>query len=101
MQNNRLNKRRQQAYLNDTSNTNTGIGANANGVYGIGDTESMINAKPVVSISAGSYGNSDVTPQSNKFNFNESDYIPSAGNGYHLGDYPQTEMYGDPADYQR
>jgi len=27
--------------------------------------------------------------------------VPSAQNGYHLGDYPQTEMYGDPTDYQR
>lgn len=61
---------------------------------------SILSAKPAVSISAGSYAG-DVAPQSNKFTFNESDYVPSAQNGYHLGDYPQTEMYGDPTDYQR
>ena len=40
-------------------------------------------------------------PKQKRFDFADSDYIPSAGNGYHLGDYPQTEMYGDPTDYQR
>lgn len=75
MQNDRLNRKRQQAYLNDTgdnTNTNTGIGANANGVYGIGNdsvgnTGIGANANGVYgigqqpindnSISVGSYAN--------------------------------------------
>lgn len=80
--------------------TPAGIGADANGVYGVGSSNPVQNAQPSASISVGSYAG-DVTPQSNKFTFNESDYVPSAQNGYHLGDYPQTEMYGDPTDYQR
>lgn len=27
--------------------------------------------------------------------------MPTEQNGFHLGDYPQTEMYGDPKDWQR
>lgn len=101
---NRARKAQQQAYkanTEDTPPTNVGIGVDANGFHGMEDMNSILSAKPEVSISAGSYGNGDVTPQANKFSFNESDYIPSAENGYHLGDYPQTEMYGDPADFQR
>lgn len=76
-----------------------GIGADAqSGVYGVGDTNTILNAQPSASVSVGSYAG-DVAPQQNKFTFNESDYVPSAQNGYHLGDYPQTEMYGDPTDY--
>ena len=37
----------------------------------------------------------------NKFTFNEEDLIPSEQNGYHLGDYPKTEMYGHPEDFKR
>ena len=70
-------KAQRQEYKASTDNTHptTGIGADANGVQ--------------------------VMPKQKRFDFADSDYIPSAGNGYHLGDYPQTEMYGDPTDYQR
>ena len=70
-------KAQRQEYKASTDNTppTTGIGADANGVQ--------------------------VMPKQKRFDFADSDYIPSAGNGYHLGDYPQTEMYGDPTDYQR
>ena len=54
-----------------------GIGANANGVYG-------------------------VTPASNsKYTFNEQDYIPNEKNGYHINDNPRMAEWGHPQDYQR
>lgn len=45
--------------------------------------------------------NSVEQPNEGKYSFNESEYIPNAQNGYHLGDYKQTEMFGNPTDYQR
>lgn len=75
------------------------IGVDASGVYGVNSTP----AQPPVGIGADASGMYGVngTPQQSKYTFNESDYIPSEGNGYHLGDYKQTEMYGNPTDFQR
>lgn len=73
-----------------------GIGADANGVYGVPSQPSggiCVDANGVYGVNG--------TPQPNKYTFNESDYIPSAQNGYHLGNYHQTEMYGSPTDFQR
>lgn len=54
-------KAQRQGYKAGTDNTppaNVGVGVDANGFYGIGDMNSMLSAKPAVSISAGSYGDS-------------------------------------------
>ena len=91
---------RAEAQKYGNSNPQQGaIGADANGVYGVNSTP----AQPPVGIGADASGMYGVngTPQQSKYTFNESDYIPSEGNGYHLGDYKQTEMYGNPTDFQR
>ena len=54
-------KAQRQEYKAGTDNTpptNVGIGVDANGFHGVGDMNSILSAKPTVSISAGSYGDS-------------------------------------------
>lgn len=67
----RARKAQQQEYkanTEDTPPTNVGIGVDANGFHGMGDMDSILSAKPAVSISAGSYGDSigAMPPQNDK-----------------------------------
>ena len=92
-----------RANENQNGNQNGAIGFDTGGAYSVIGGQKVYNnlAQPSGGIgvdASGVYGVNG-TPQSNKYTFNESDYIPSAENGYHLGNYKQTEMYGDPSDF--
>lgn len=74
-----------------------GIGADENGIYGI---NSQADQQGIGANANGVYGVAPATASNNKYTFNESDYIPSAGNSYHINDNPRMAEWGSSQDWQ-
>lgn len=73
------------------------FGADANGVYGI---NSQADRQGIGADANGVYGVAPATASNNKYTFNESDYIPSASNSYHINDNPRMAEWGSSQDWQ-
>lgn len=113
MQNNRLNNARKEQWSKEHGggNGNNGtIGGNATAPSDVGTF--TMNNNGIDSMPSGYTMGSPIEANGTDYSFlarqgkDPNDYtfqnaMPTEQNGFHLGDYPQTEMYGDPKDWQR
>lgn len=67
-----------------------------NGVYMQGRQDMSFPKVDNVTNMGNLYGNG-----TNKYTFNDADYIPSKENGYHINDNPRMAEWGTPQDWQR
>lgn len=67
-----------------------------NGVYMQGRQDMSFPKVDNVTKMGNLYGNG-----TNKYTFNDADYIPSKENGYHINDNPRMAEWGTPQDWQR